>query len=137
MRRMIRNTTAIAACLSLLAPHLAQAQLTVPDPSLSGQNRTDASPAPVILAQAEVPPPAASDETAPSQAGAGQTRTGEVNGWAVEENRDRIIDLSRLEDLAELAAPDGSSLMVSVSRCSRGQPSTQSAAAPRQPHGRR
>ena len=31
MRRIIHNTTAIAACLSLLAPHLAQAQPAAPE----------------------------------------------------------------------------------------------------------
>lgn len=49
MRRIIHNTTAIAACLSILAPQFAQAQL-VGTAAGAGQ---PASPAPLVLAQAE------------------------------------------------------------------------------------
>ncbi|SCY82199.1 OmpA family protein [Paracoccus tibetensis] len=46
MRRIIHNSTAIAACLSLLAPHLAHAELRIPDAEVEGR----------IAAQAEQRP---------------------------------------------------------------------------------
>lgn len=70
MRRMIRNTTAIAACLSLLAPQLAQAQLTRLDPGLAGPGQADSPAAPVILAQAEVPPVPSAEEAEATEADA-------------------------------------------------------------------
>ncbi|WP_405402958.1 OmpA family protein [Paracoccus sp. Ld10] len=67
MRRIIHNTTAIAACLSLMAPHLAMAQTALPGPDQA------VAPQNLILAQAEpapdgqVPPPA---DAAPAPADA-------------------------------------------------------------------
>ena len=63
MRRIIHNTTAIAACLSLMAPHLAMAQTAMPSPD-------QAAPQNLILAQAAPegqvpPPPAAPGEEGP------------------------------------------------------------------------
>ncbi|WP_295167917.1 hypothetical protein, partial [uncultured Paracoccus sp.] len=63
MRRIIHNTTAIAACLSLMAPHLAMAQTAMPAPD-------QAAPQNLILAQAAPegqvpPPPAAPGEEGP------------------------------------------------------------------------
>ncbi|MFC3628462.1 OmpA family protein [Paracoccus angustae] len=51
MRRIIHNTTAIAACLSLLVPQLAQAQIA----AAPGDRAADGVPgaAPLVLAQAE------------------------------------------------------------------------------------
>lgn len=37
MRRIIHNTTAIAACMSLLAPHLASPRLKCPRPPLTNR----------------------------------------------------------------------------------------------------
>lgn len=52
MRRIIHNTTAIAACLSLLVPQLAQAQVAAAAPA---DRAADGNPgaAPLVLAQAE------------------------------------------------------------------------------------
>ena len=50
MRRIIHNTTAIAACLSLMAPNLAMAQTAMPGPDQA------AAPQNLILAQADPAP---------------------------------------------------------------------------------
>ncbi|RJL06887.1 OmpA family protein [Paracoccus aestuarii] len=47
MRRIIHNSTAVAACLSLLAPHLAMAQ------PLTAGAAQDRAPSPLVLAQAQ------------------------------------------------------------------------------------
>ncbi|MGZ3215697.1 OmpA family protein [Paracoccus sp. T5] len=50
MRRIIHNTTALAACLSLLAPQLAMAELSLPE-----QSARQPGQQPLILAQATTP----------------------------------------------------------------------------------
>ena len=52
MRRIIHNTTAIAACLSLLAPHLAMAQTETPAADTAEQ----AAPAPETCADGSALP---------------------------------------------------------------------------------
>ncbi|MDB6179961.1 OmpA family protein [Paracoccus fistulariae] len=53
MRRIIHNTTAIAACMSLLAPHLALAQTEMPEAAADEQM---AEPLPLPEAEAEAAP---------------------------------------------------------------------------------
>lgn len=64
MRRIIHNTTAIAACLSLLVPHLAQAQALDAAGNAASEGAGQQGGRPLVLAQAEeqVPPPAEQPE---------------------------------------------------------------------------
>ncbi|MDP0928917.1 OmpA family protein [Paracoccus onubensis] len=69
MRRIVHNTTAIVACLSLMAPHIAMAQTNIPE--AAAQKDADKLPANAdVLAQAEAEPvpPAEAETAAPAEA---------------------------------------------------------------------
>ena len=65
MRRLIRNSTAVAACLSLLLPQLSQAWVV---PSVPEGRAADRGSMPLVLAQAEQDkPPVRKDQARPSE----------------------------------------------------------------------
>lgn len=98
MRRIIHNTTALAACLSLLAPQLATAQ-----PTLPARWGGDLSPRPLLLAQAETP---AADPLLQPQTDT-QTETPEADAQPAQEDPDAEAAVSDLE--AALAAEEAAS----------------------------
>lgn len=77
MRRIIHNTTAIAACLSLMAPHLAMAQTEAPAEAPAAETCADGSaapcaPAPAAEAEPADEPEAAAEEPAEAEAPAAE-----------------------------------------------------------------
>ena len=61
MRRIIQNTTAIAACLSLLAPHAVMAQAQAPQEGAAQQQQQPAADAPEQIPEATQPCEAGAD----------------------------------------------------------------------------
>lgn len=123
MRRIIHNSTAIAACLSLLAPHLAHAEIRIPDAEVEGRVAAQAEqrPADDAALQAELATGLTADDLTCADGGdrpcADDVALVTPGGLEVELSEggqivlaDVTADAAAAEDTAEAEPQDGADL---------------------------